>query len=80
MVRIVDKQGELPKTVKEGEEFFNHVDLTKLNIYFKIRLYKFLTKFPALENSSLSLSYFKSNLKVINKVCKKNVCLFGKKD
>lgn len=38
------------KKFKESTEFFNYVKLSRSNIYFKIRLYKFLTKFPVLTN------------------------------
>ena len=41
MIGMMRKQGELLKKNKETEEFFNHVDFSRSNIYFKIRMYKF---------------------------------------
>lgn len=41
MIGMMGKQGELLKRIKETEEFFNHVDFSRSNIYFKIRMYKF---------------------------------------
>ena len=52
MVGMVGKQGDnYLKYFKESNEFFNHAGL---DIYFKTRLCKFLTKFIVLKNSSLS--------------------------
>ena len=65
MVRMVGKKEQLLKKFKESEKFFNHVGLRMSNIYFKISLYKFLTKFLVLKISSNLPNYFKSNLKAI---------------
>ena len=78
-INIVGKQGKLLKRFKEENEFFDCDGLSQSNIYFKIRLYKFLCKFPLLKNSTLTSGYFKSNFKLIKKVCKANGELFGKK-
>ena len=43
------KAKRLLKKCKESEKF----SIRRLNIYFKIKLFKFLTKFPILKNSSL---------------------------
>ena len=67
IINIVGKQGELFKRFKEEDEFFDCVDLSRSKIYFKIRLFKFLCKFPVLKNSTLAPSYFKSNLKQMKK-------------
>ena len=67
IINIVGKQGELFKRFKEEDEFFDCVDLSRSKIYFKIRLFKFLCKFPVLKNSTLTPSYFKSNLKQMKK-------------
>ena len=67
IISIVGKQGELFKRFKEEDEFFDCVDLSRSKIYFKIRLFKFLCKFPVLKNSTLTPSYFKSNLKQMKK-------------
>ena len=76
---IVEKQGELMKRFKDSDEFFDGVGLSQSNIYFKIRLYKLLCKFPVLKNSTLTSSYFNSNFKVIKKFCKSDVNTFGEK-
>ena len=65
IINIVGKQGELLKRFKEEYEFFNKVGLSRSNIYIKIRLFKFLCKFPVLKNSTLTPSYFKSNMKIM---------------
>ena len=79
IINIVPKQGNLLKRFKDSNEFFDGVGLSRSNIYFKIRLYKFLCKFPALRNSTLTSSYFKNNFKIIKKVCKANVDIIGEK-
>ena len=76
---IVEKQGELMKRFKDSNEFFDGVGLSQSNIYFKIRLYKLLCKFPVLKNSTLTSSYFNRNFKVIKKICKSDVNTFGEK-
>ena len=78
-INTVRKQGQILKTFKEEDDFVNCVDLSRSNIYFKIRLHKFLCKFPVLKNSTLTPSYFKSNFKLINKVYKSNADVFGDK-
>ena len=77
IINIVGKQGELLKRFKEEDEFFNSVGLSKSNIYFKMRLFKFLCKFPVLKNSTLTPNYFRSNMKLIKKVFKANADIFG---
>ena len=67
IINIVGKQGELFKRFKEEDEFFDRVDQSRSKIYFKIRLFNFLCKFLVLKNSTLTPSYFKSNLKQIKK-------------
>ena len=79
IIDIVAKQGELLKRFNDSDEFFDGVGLSRSNIYFKIRLYKFLRKFPALRNATLTFSYFKNNFKIIKKVCKANANIFGEK-
>ena len=72
IINIVGRHGELLKRLKEEDEFFNKIRLSRSNIYFKMRLFKFLSKFPMLENSTLTLSYFKSNLKFMKKCGKQS--------
>ena len=73
------KTGQDPEKLKEEDDFFNCVGLSRFNIYFKVRLQKFLCKFSVLKNSTLTPSYFKSNFKLIKKVCKSNADVFGDK-
>ena len=77
VIDIVGKQGELLEGFKEQNEFFDCVGLSRSNIYFKIRLYKFLCKFPVLKTSTLTSSCFKSKFFLIEKVCKANADIFG---
>ena len=50
IINIVGKQGELLKRFKEEDGFFSKVGLSMSIIYFKMRLFKFLCKFPVLKN------------------------------
>ena len=79
ITNIVAKQGKMLKRFKDSDEFFDGIGLSRSNIYFKIRLYKFLCKFPALRNSTLKPSYFKNNFKIIKNVCMANADIFGEK-
>ena len=65
------------KKFKNTEEFVENVGLSQLTTHFKIGLYKFLKKYPALKNSSLSSHYFRYSFKMIKKVCKSNEELFA---
>ena len=77
IIKIVGKQSKLLKCFRDEDEFFDRIDLSRSNIYFKTSLYKFLHKFPLLKNSiPLLKNYFKSNGKLIEKVCKTNVNIF----
>ena len=67
------------KRFKDSDEFFSRVGLSRSNIYFKINLFKVLCNFPILKKPTLTLSYFKSNFKLIEKVCKANADIFGEK-
>ena len=79
IINIVGKYGDLLKRIKEEDEFVDCVVLSRSNIYFKIRLHSFSRKFPVLKNLTLTSSYFKSNFKLIKKVCKANADLFVEK-
>ena len=68
IINIIGKQGELLKRLRDKDEFFDRVGLSRLNIYFKISLYKFLNKSQLLKNSTLTSSYFKTNFKLIKKL------------
>ena len=73
IINIVRKQGEILK-----KNFWLRWS-SRSNIYFKIRLHKFLCKFPVLKKSILTPSYFKSNFKIIRKVCNSNAGVFGER-
>ena len=77
ITNIIGKQGELLKRFEEEDYFFNCVGLSRSNIYFKMRLFNFLWKFPVLKNSTVTPSYFKGNMKLMKKVCKANTDIFG---
>ena len=79
IINIVGKQGELLKRLKEENEFFNYVGLSQSNIYFKIKLCKYLCKCPVFTNSTFTPSYFKGNFMLIKKVCKANADVFTEK-
>ena len=70
------KQGELFKKFKERNEFFSRIVLSRSNIYFEIHLHKFLCNFSILQKPILTSSYFRSNYKLIKKVCIANVDIF----
>ena len=78
IINFLGKQGELLKRFRYEDKFFDRVGLSQSNIYFKISLYKFLRKFLLMQNSTLASSYFKTNFKVIKKVCRANVNIFSK--
>ena len=60
IISIVSKTGELLQKRVESEDFFINIDLSWSNLYFKIQLCKFLSRFPALK-----VSMIKTNLKLI---------------
>ena len=65
------------KMFKDTEGFVGNVGLSRPPIFFKIGFYKFLKKYQALKNSSLSSHYFRNNFKMIKTVCKSNEELFA---
>ena len=68
-IRYESIQGQVLKRFKDTKGFVENVGLRQSTIYFKIGLYKFLKKYPALKNLCLS-SYFGNNFKMIKTVCK----------
>ena len=64
------------KKFKDTEGFVENVRLSRSTIYFKIGPYKFLKKYPALKNSSLSSHYFRNNFKMNKIVWKSHEELF----
>lgn len=77
IINIIRKQDEILKTFKDNKEFFIDVGLNQSNIYFKVKLHKFLTKFPVFKNQS---SYFKNNFKLLKKIYQENVGIFGRNE
>ena len=65
IINIIGKQGEILKKFKKDGDFFFCLGPSRSNIYFTIRLQKFLCKFPLSKKSTLTPSYFKSNFKLI---------------
>ena len=51
-------------------------NVSKSTIMFKIASSKLIDDYPKIKNSSLSLQYFKKNLKMIKEVCKENASEF----
>ena len=68
------------KLLKESDGFLDGVALNWSNTFLKIRLFKFLSKFTMLKNSTLPTSCFKTNFKTIWKICNEDQGIFGKKD
>ena len=54
------QQGPILKCLKESEGFMKTVGFSRFNIYLKISLHKFLSKYPLLKRSTLASNYFKS--------------------
>ena len=79
-INIVGKQEELLKKFKDSENILKYIGPSRCNIYFKIKLYTCLTKFPELKNSTLPSSYFNSNFKLLKNLCQENVKIFCKKE
>ena len=61
---------------KTWKPFFDKVGQSKLTIYFKVLLYKFLKKYPLLKISTLQSSYLKNNSKAIKVFSKEKPTLF----
>ena len=80
IMNIIWKKWQLLKRFRESEEFFDTVALSYSTIYFKMSLYKFLSKHPVVKNITVSCNYFKNNFRILMKVCRENVDLFGEKD
>ena len=56
-----------------------NMGLSRSHIYFKIRLHKFLSKYPLLKSCTLPQNYFKTHFRLIKKVCTERPYLLGKK-
>ena len=76
-VRYEKIQGQMLKRLKDTKGFDENVGLSQSTIYFKIGLYRFLKKYPALKNSTLLSHYFRNNFEMIITVCINNKVLFA---
>ena len=72
-------QGQIFQKFREKERFVSDMVLkfgvSKSTLVFKISLKKLIDDFPKIKNS-LSLHYFKWNLKLIKEICKENASEF----
>ena len=72
-------QGQIFQKFREKERFVSDMVLkfgvSKSTLVFKISLKKLIDDFPKIKNS-LSLHYFKGNLKLIKETCKENASEF----
>ena len=66
------KRGRILKQFKDFEQLFETAVFIKLTVYFKINLYKFISKYPVFGRPTLSSYYFKNNFRLINFVCREN--------
>ena len=73
-------QGNKFQKFRSKERFVNDMvskfKVSKSTIAFKISLSKLIDEYPKIETSSLSLHYFKKNLKLIKEVCKESASEF----
>ena len=80
-IGFVAKQTQILKKFKDTEEFLENVRqspyMVVYMVEYKVVLYKFFKKFPALRNFTLSSPYFKNNLKMSKTVCKINAEFFS---
>ena len=69
-------QGKIFQKFRSKERFLNDMILkfkvNKSTIAFKTALSRLIDEYPKINDSSLSLHYFKTHLKLIKEVCKEN--------
>ena len=70
------KQENILKQFKDFEQLFETVAFIESTIYFKINLYKFISKCPVLGRPTLSSHSFKNSFILINSVYRENTDLF----
>ena len=70
------KQGRIFKQFKDCQQHFEVVVLNKSTVYFKMNLYKFISRYPVLGRPTLSSHYSKNNFRLINSICKDDTNLF----
>ena len=76
---IAQKQGEVFKKFKTNNKFISAVNafhISKATIHFKIGIVEFISMYPKMEKSRISLYYLKNNFKIIKEVCKENATKF----
>ena len=73
-------QGKILQKFRSKERFLSDVVLkfkvSKSTIVFKFALDRLIDDYPKMKDSSLSLLYFKNNVKLINEVFKENASEF----
>ena len=75
ILNVAYRQGLQFKRFKQPNKFvemLQEIDISKLTVYFKVKLVKILEKYPKLKKSSLSLNFFKNYLKTIKEVFKES--------
>ena len=75
-ITLIQKHEDIVKNTKHFEQLFEVVVLIESTLYFKINLYKFISKYPVLERLTLSSHYSQNNFRLINSVCKEDTDLF----
>ena len=76
---IARKEGEIFKKFKFSNKFMSAdkaFNITKATINFKIGIVEFISMYPRIEKSSISLYYLKNNFRIIKEVCKGNASEF----
>ena len=73
-------QGKIFQKFKSKERFANDMvtkfKVSKSTIVFKTALCRLIDEHPKIKNSSFSLQYFKTHLKLIKEVCKESASEF----
>ena len=76
---IACKQGEIFKKFTFNNKFMSAgkaFNIRKATINFKIEIVEFISMYPRIEKSSISLYYLKNNFRIIKEVCKGNASEF----
>ena len=69
------QQGQIFERFKLSDKFINMVNqfgISKTTMVFKISNLTFLSKYPRMKKSLLSLQFLKNNFKIIKKICQEN--------
>ena len=76
LIKCVSMHRKILNMFREVEDLIQNVGQSKSTICYKIRMYKFLKKYPVLKNSTLPSSYFQNLFKAIKIVFKIMEILF----